>query len=64
MARPHRGWACYHTDLVAADLPGDAARFGPIGIVGRAVGAPFAVLVAEQLFVSGCRLLVSVTSAG
>jgi uridine phosphorylase len=35
-----------------------------IGIVGLAVGAPFAVLVAEQLFASGCRLLVSVTSAG
>jgi hypothetical protein len=29
-----------------------------------AVGAPFAVLVAEQLFVSGCEFLVSVTSAG
>jgi uridine phosphorylase len=28
------------------------------------VGAPFAVLVAEQLFASGCRLLISVTSAG
>jgi len=27
-----------------------------------AVGAPFAVLVAEQLFASGCRLLISVTS--
>jgi uridine phosphorylase len=35
-----------------------------IGIVGLAVGAPFAVLVAEQLFVSGCRLLISMTSAG
>jgi uridine phosphorylase len=32
--------------------------------VGCAVGAPFAVLVAEQLFASGCRLLISVTSAG
>ena len=35
-----------------------------MGIVGLAVGAPFAVLVAEQLFVSGCRLLLSMTSAG
>jgi uridine phosphorylase len=32
--------------------------------VGLAVGAPFAVLVAEQLFASGCKLLLSVTSAG
>ena len=28
------------------------------------MGASFAVLVAEQLFASGCRLLLSVTSAG
>ena len=33
-------------------------------MVGCAVGAPFAVLVAEQLFASGCRLLISMTSAG
>ena len=53
------GWACYHTDMDVADHAGLS-----IGIVGVAVGAPFAVLVAEQLFASGCRLLVSVTSAG
>lgn len=58
--RIHEGWACYHTELLAFDLDG----IGEAGIVGCAVGAPFAVLVAEQLFASGCRLLVSVTSAG
>ncbi|TWA97506.1 nucleoside phosphorylase [Bradyrhizobium stylosanthis] len=58
--RIHEGWACYHTELLAFDLEG----IGEVGIVGCAVGAPFAVLVAEQLFASGCRLLVSVTSAG
>jgi uridine phosphorylase len=58
--RIHEGWACYHTELLAFDLEG----IGEVGVVGRAVGAPFAVLVAEQLFASGCRLLVSVTSAG
>ncbi|WJR75937.1 nucleoside phosphorylase [Bradyrhizobium sp. NP1] len=58
--RLHEGWACYHTELLAFDLAG----VGEVGIVGCAVGAPFAVLVAEQLFASGCRLLVSVTSAG
>ena len=58
--RPHEGWACYHTELLAFDLD----DVGEVGIVGCAVGAPFAVLVAEQLFASGCRLLVSVTSAG
>lgn len=58
--RTHEGWACYHTNLLIFDLDG----VGEVGIIGRAVGAPFAVLVAEQLFASGCRLLVSVTSAG
>lgn len=42
----------------------DLHDIGEIGIIGCAVGAPLAVLVAEQLFASGCRLLVSVTSAG
>lgn len=52
-------WACYHTTLYQFRLGG--ASFG---IIGCAVGGPFAVLLAEQLFVSGCRLLVSMTSAG
>jgi uridine phosphorylase len=58
-ARRAPGWACYHTDMDVIEHAGLS-----IGIVGLAVGAPFAVLVAEQLFASGCRLLVSVTSAG
>lgn len=58
--RTHDGWACYHTELLAFELDG----VGEVGIVGCAVGAPFAVLVAEQLFASGCRLLISITSAG
>ena len=33
-------------------------------MIGRVVGAPFAVLVAEELFASGCQLLISITSAG
>lgn len=53
------GWACYHTDMYMTEHAGIC-----IGIVGCAVGAPFAVLVAEQLFVSGCQFLVSITSAG
>jgi uridine phosphorylase len=52
-------WACYHTDLYEFDEAG--MRFG---IIGCAVGASFAVLLAEELFVSGCRLLISMTSAG
>lgn len=52
-------WACYHTELYTYNEAGV-----DIGIVGCAVGAPFAVLVAEQMFISGCRLLISVTSSG
>ena len=52
-------WACYHTELYRLTEAGIE-----FGIVACAVGAPFAVLVAEQLFASGCRLLISMTSAG
>jgi uridine phosphorylase len=58
-ASAFEAWPCYHTRLDAFTLAGQAA-----GIVGCAVGAPFAVLIAEQLFASGCRLLLSITSAG
>ena len=52
-------WPCYRTELDRISLGGQEA-----GIVGRVVGSSFAVLVAEELFASGCRLLVSLTSAG
>ena len=35
-----------------------------IGIVAWVVGAPYAVLLAEQMAASFCRLLVSITSSG
>lgn len=57
--RRHPGWACYHTDMWVTAVAGTE-----IGVVGRAVGAPFAVLVAEQLFASGASLVISITSAG
>jgi uridine phosphorylase len=58
-ARKFAGWPCYHTRLDTFTLGGRT-----VGIVGCAVGAPFAVLIAEELFASGCRFLVSLTSAG
>ena len=58
-ASRHEGWACYHTELYVFGHHGHN-----YGIVGCAVGAAFAVLIAEELFASGCRLLVSITSAG
>jgi uridine phosphorylase len=53
------GWACYHSDMDRFNENGRA-----YGIVGCAVGAAYAVLLAEQMFVSGCRLLISITSSG
>ncbi len=58
-AQTFEGWPCYHTQLDTFALGAEV-----VGIVGCAVGAPFAVLVAEELFASGCRLLISLTSAG
>jgi uridine phosphorylase len=56
---PFEAWPCYHTNLDCFDLAGETA-----GIVGCAVGASFAVLVAEELFAAGCKCLISLTSAG
>jgi uridine phosphorylase len=58
-AHRHPTWACYHTVLDTF-----VHEQHEYGIIGRAVGAPFAVLVAEELFASGCKLLISITSAG
>jgi len=52
-------WGCYHTQMYNFQICGIE-----FGIIGFAVGASFAVLVAEELFVSGCQLLISVTSSG
>lgn len=58
-ARRVEGWACYHSEMFEFTHGGRA-----YGIVGCAVGASYAVLLAEQMFASGCRLLLSVTSSG
>ncbi len=54
------GWACYHSELFECTVP----ELGRIGVIGKVVGAPYAVLVAELLFASGCRFLVNLSSAG
>lgn len=58
-AKIHKGWSCYHTSLYVFEESGLE-----IGIIGCVVGASFAVLVAEELFASGCKFLISVTSSG
>jgi hypothetical protein len=57
--RRHVGWACYHTDMWVVEIEGIQ-----MGVVGLAVGAAFAVLVAEQLSASRAQLIISSTSAG
>ena len=52
-------WGCFHTRLAVHE-----GLDRPFGIIGRAVGAAFSVLLAEQLFASGCRFLISLSSAG
>ena len=52
-------WACYHSEMYNFSY-----KDTQFAIIGCAVGASYAVLIAEQLFVSGCELLISVTSAG
>jgi len=55
----HPGWACYHTEMWTVEVDGIV-----MGVVGMAVGASFAVLIAEQLAASGAAVLISITSAG
>ena len=59
LAERNRHWACYHTSMY--DFTYEGIKFG---VVGNAVGASFAVLVAEEMFACGCELLISMTSAG
>lgn len=54
-----RNWACFHTPMFALEVNGK-----PCGIVPRAIGGSYAVLVAEQLLASGARVIVGLTSAG
>ena len=58
-ARPDEHWACYHTKMYDFEFDEIA-----LGIIAYTVGAPFAVLVAEELFASGCQLLINITSSG
>ncbi len=59
MAHPYPAWACFHTTMYSFEVDGTEC-----GIVARTIGGPYAVLVAEQLHVSGARVLLGLTSAG
>jgi uridine phosphorylase len=52
-------WACFHTTMFSLKVDGVTC-----GIVPRTIGGPFAVLVAEQMAISGARLVLGLNSAG
>lgn len=52
-------WPCFHTTLLVIERDGFA-----MGLIGGTVGAPFAVLVSEQLIASGCQNVIGYSSAG
>ena len=52
-------WPCFHTRLYRWKVGGSE-----FGVIGGTIGAPFAVLVAEELFASGCEALLSISAAG
>lgn len=56
---PCRGWACFHSTMWALRVDGQEC-----GIIPRTIGGPYAVLVAEQLAVSGVKVVLGLTSAG
>ncbi len=52
-------WACFHTAMQVLDVAGIE-----VGIVGRTIGGPYSVLIAEQMAVSGAEVIVGLSSAG
>ncbi|MCL4370789.1 MAG: nucleoside phosphorylase, partial [Chloroflexi bacterium] len=58
-ATVHDRWPCFHTTLLRIQVDGFE-----MGLIAGTVGAPFAVLIAEQLIASGCRHVVGYSSAG
>lgn len=59
IATPYKSWACFHTAMFSIEVDGVTC-----GIVPRTIGGPYSVLVAEQMAVSGARLVLGLTSAG
>ncbi len=52
-------WACFHTAMETLRIDGVE-----VGIVDRTIGGPYAVLVAEQMAVSGAKAIIGLASAG
>ena len=54
-----KSWACFHTNMYSFKI--DDFR---CGIIPRTIGGPYAVLIAEQMRVSGAQVIIGLTSAG
>src|SRR5689334_9034281 len=52
-------WPCFHTSMYLFNVDGTEC-----GIVPRTIGGPYAVLVAEQLRISGAEVIIGLASAG
>lgn len=52
-------WPCFHTTMLRVE--NDETE---MGLIGGAVGASFAVLVAEQLIALGCKHIIGYSSSG
>jgi uridine phosphorylase len=52
-------WPCFHTTMLCLGRDGFQ-----MGLIPGTVGAPFAVLVAEQLIACGCRHIIGYSSSG
>jgi uridine phosphorylase len=59
VSQPWASWACFHTSMRAVTIAGIAC-----GIVPRTIGGPYSVLISEQLWAAGAKLIVGLTSAG
>ena len=59
VARPLKSWACFHTTMFSLEVDGQN-----VGLVPRTIGGPYTVLIAEQMAVSGARVVLGLTSAG
>ncbi len=58
-ATPCPTWPCFHTTMLCLGRDGFK-----MGLIPGTVGAPFAVLVAEQLIACGCKHIVGYSSSG
>src|SRR5579863_1767531 len=59
LAKRYDSWTCFHTTMFALELDGMVC-----GLIASTIGAPYAVLIAEQLHAAGARLIMGLTSAG